>query len=58
MILAEYFSFLPYGKYAFYIWFSYLTTLIVIATLFIRTHSIHKNAIKQLRIKYLRERQS
>ncbi|WP_201339145.1 heme exporter protein CcmD [Isorropodon fossajaponicum symbiont] len=55
MTLAEYFSFLPYGKYAFYIWFSYLTTLIVIATLFIRTRSIHKNAIKQLRIKYLRE---
>ncbi|WP_201342028.1 heme exporter protein CcmD [Abyssogena phaseoliformis symbiont] len=56
MTLAEYFSFLPYGKYAFYIWLSYLTTLIVIATLFIRTRFIHKNAIKQLRIKYLRER--
>nr|WP_246260861.1 hypothetical protein [Candidatus Ruthia endofausta] len=28
----------------------------MIATLFIRTRSIHKNAIKQLRIKYLREK--
>ncbi|WP_190600076.1 heme exporter protein CcmD [Candidatus Vesicomyidisocius sp. SY067_SCS001] len=56
MTLAEYFSFLPYGKYAFYIWFSYLMTLIVIATLFIRTYSIHKNVIEHLRIKYLREK--
>ncbi|CAC9580997.1 hypothetical protein BHECKSOX_54 [Bathymodiolus heckerae thiotrophic gill symbiont] len=54
MTLAEYFSFLPYGKYAFYIWFSYLTTFVVIAVLFIRTKSIHKNIIKQLRLKYSR----
>ncbi len=55
MTLAEYFSFLPYGKYAFYIWFSYLMTLAVVATLFIRARSIHKNTIKQLRIKYSRD---
>lgn len=54
MTLAEYFSFLPYGKYAFYIWFSYLSAFIVIATLFIRTNAIHKNTVKQLRIKYSR----
>ena len=54
MTLAEYFSFLPYGKYAFYIWFSYLMTFAVIATLFIRTRSIHKKTIKNLRIKYSR----
>jgi heme exporter protein D len=54
MTLAEYFSFLPYGKYAFYIWFSYLMTFAVIATLFIRTRSIHKKTFKQLRIKYSR----
>ncbi len=54
MTLAEYFSFLPYGKYAFYIWFSYLTAFIVIANLFIRTRVIHKKILKQLRIKYSR----
>jgi heme exporter protein D len=56
MTLAEYFSFLPYGKYAFYIWFSYLTTFLIIANLFIRTKIIHKNTIKQLRIKYSRDK--
>ncbi len=55
MTLAEYFSFLPYGKYAFYIWFSYLSAFIVIAVLFIRTRSIHNNTIKQLHIKYTRD---
>ncbi|MBT3276708.1 heme exporter protein CcmD [Candidatus Thioglobus sp.] len=54
MTLAEYFSFLPYGKYAFYIWFSYLVTLIVIGGLFLRTKTIHNSTIKQLRIKYSR----
>ncbi|MBT3187104.1 MAG: heme exporter protein CcmD [Candidatus Thioglobus sp.] len=56
MTLAEYFSFLPFGKYAFYIWFSYLVTIITIVILFIRTSSIHKKTFLQLRIKYLREK--
>ncbi len=54
MTLAEYFSFLPFGKYAFYVWFSYLLAFITIAILFIRTWAIHKNIIKQLTIKYQR----
>ncbi len=54
MTLAETFSFLPYGKYAFYIWFSYLTAFVVIAGLFIRTKTIHNNTLKQLRLKYSR----
>ena len=56
MTIAEYFEFLPYGKYAFYIWFSYLATFVVIAILFIRTRSIHNNTNKQLRLKYTREK--
>jgi heme exporter protein D len=55
MNIVEYFSFLPFGKNAFYIWFSYLVVLIVIAILFIRTSSIHKNIMSQLRVKYSRE---
>ncbi len=55
MTIAEYFEFLPYGKYAFYIWLSYLVVFITIAILFIRTSSIHKKTFSQLRIKYSRE---
>lgn len=55
MRLAEFFSFLPYGKYAFYIWFSYLTYVVVITLLFLRTRAIHKSTFKQLRLKYLRD---
>lgn len=56
MTLVEFFSFLPFGKYAFYVWFSYLVTFIVIAILFIRTRSIHNNTLQQLRIKFTREK--
>lgn len=55
MRLAEFFSFLPFGKYAFYIWFSYLITFTVIAVLFIRTRIIRINTFKQLHIKFTRE---
>ncbi|HIE77710.1 MAG TPA: heme exporter protein CcmD [Candidatus Thioglobus sp.] len=55
MDFVEYFSFLPYGKNAFYIWFSYLSVFIVIAVLFIRTRSIRKNIVSQLRVKYSRD---
>ena len=55
MSFAEYFEFLPYGKYAFYIWFSYLITFGVIALLFIRTRNMRKDILKQLQIKYTRE---
>ncbi|MEO1890155.1 MAG: heme exporter protein CcmD [Candidatus Thioglobus sp.] len=45
---------LSFDKYAYYIWFSYFLTFAVVAILFIRTQSIHKNVITQLRIKYSR----
>ena len=35
MTLVEYFSFLPYGKYAFYVWFAYGVAFITVLTLFI-----------------------
>lgn len=54
MILAEYFTFLPFGKYAFYIWSSYLIGFAVIAILFIRTYSLRKKIHQQLRAKYER----
>ncbi|HAY41653.1 MAG TPA: heme exporter protein CcmD [Gammaproteobacteria bacterium] len=55
MTIVEYFSFLPFGKNAFYIWLSYSVVLIVIAILFIRTKSIHKSVMSQLNVKYSRE---
>ncbi len=55
MTWVDVFDFLPFGKYAFYIWFSYLTAFGVVGFLFIRTTFIHKTIQKQLRNKYLRE---
>ena len=45
---------LSFDKYAYYIWFSYFLTFGIIAILFIRTRSIRKNVITQLRVKYSR----
>ncbi|HIG88946.1 heme exporter protein CcmD [Candidatus Thioglobus sp.] len=49
-------DFLLFDKYVYYIWFSYLLTFGIIIILFIRTKSIHKNTMIQLRIKYTREK--
>jgi heme exporter protein D len=53
--MMEIFTLLVFDKYASYIWFSYGITFIAIALLFIRTKSIHRDTIKQLRSKYLRD---
>ena len=55
MNLAEILSFLPYGKYALYIWLSYGITFILIVGLFIRTSINHKKIRNQLKNKYARE---
>jgi heme exporter protein D len=55
MTLAEYFSFLPYGKYAFYIWVSYLSASIMVFFLFIKTHRLKQKIHAQLQLKYNRE---
>ena len=55
MNLAEILSFLPYGKYALYIWLSYGITFILIVGLFVRTSINHKKILSQLKNKYARE---
>jgi|TARA_B100000929_G_scaffold33850_1_gene24550 heme exporter protein D len=55
MTLAETLTYLPYGKYAFYIWLSYGVTFLVIAELFVRTSRNHKKVLVVLTNKYARE---
>ena len=55
MNLAEILSFLPYGKYALYIWLSYGITFILIVGLFVRTSINHKKIRNQLKNKFTRE---
>jgi heme exporter protein D len=55
MNLAEILSFLPYGKYALYIWLSYGITFILIVGLFVRASINHKKIHNQLKNKYARE---
>ena len=55
MTLAEILSFLPYGKYAFYIWLSYGITFILILGLFVRASINYKKIRSQLKNKYSRE---
>ena len=55
MSLAETFSFLPYGQYAIYIWFSYGITFILILGLFVRASMNYKKIRTQLKNKYARE---
>ena len=54
MTLVEYFSFLPYGKYAFYVWFAYGVASITVLPLFINAKRNHKKTILKLKNKYLR----
>ena len=58
MSLAEYFEFLPYGKYAFYIWLSYLLAVIALGMLAFRTRAIRKQTHQALLVKYTREKSS
>jgi len=55
MSLAETLSFLPYGQYALYIWFSYGITFILILGLFVRASINYKKIRSQLKNKYARE---
>ena len=55
MTLAETLSFLPYGKYALYIWLSYGITFILIVGLFVRASINHKKIHRQLKQKFSRE---
>ena len=55
MTMVEYFSFLPYGKYAFYVWLAYGVSAITVITLFISAKRNHKKAIISLKNKYSRK---
>ena len=53
MTMVEYFSFLPYGKYAFYVWLAYGVSAITIITLFINAKRNHIKTILSLKNKFL-----
>ena len=55
MTMVEYFSFLPFGKYAFYVWSAYGIAFITVATRFIRARSNHKKALVARGNKYSRQ---
>jgi heme exporter protein D len=54
MTMVEYFSFLPYGKYAFYVWLAYGVAILTVIFLFINARRNHNNAINSLKNKYSR----
>jgi len=55
MTLVEYFDFLPYGKYAFYVWSAYAVAFTTVIILFIRARSQHQKTLIALASKYTRE---
>jgi len=55
MTMVEYFSFLPYGKYAFYVWLAYGVSTLTVITLFISANKNHKKALINLKNKYSRK---
>ena len=52
MTMVEYFSFLPYGKYAFYVWLAYGVSAITVITLFITAKRNHSKTILSLKSKF------
>ena len=54
MTMVEYFSFLPYGKYAFYVWLAYGVSAITVITLFLSAKRYHKKTLLSLKNKYSR----
>ncbi|MFM1606231.1 MAG: heme exporter protein CcmD [Candidatus Pseudothioglobus sp.] len=54
MTMVEYFSFLPYGKYAFYVWLAYGVATLTVIFLFIGARRNHNNTLNSLKNKYSR----
>ena len=54
MTMVEFFSFLPYGKYAFYVWLAYGISTITIITLFVSARRNHTNTLLSLTNKFSR----
>ena len=49
MTIVEYFSFLPYGKYAFYVWLAYGVATLTVIFLFISARRNHNNTLNSLK---------
>ena len=54
MTMVEFFSFLPYGKYAFYVWLAYGVSALTIITLFVSERRNHSNTLLSLTNKFSR----
>lgn len=54
MTIVEYFSFLPYGKYAFYVWLAYGFATLTVIVLFISARRNHNNILNSLKNKHSR----
>jgi heme exporter protein D len=54
MTMVEYFSFLPYGKYAFYVWLAYGVATLTVIFLFIVARKNHSSTLNSLKNKYSR----
>ena len=52
MTMVEYFSFLPYGKYAFYVWLAYGVAALTVIFLFIGARRNHNDTLNSLKNKY------
>jgi heme exporter protein D len=52
MTMVEYFSFLPYGKYAFYVWLAYGVSALTVTALFINAKRNHTKTILFLKNKF------
>jgi heme exporter protein D len=54
MTMVEIFSFLPYGKYAFYVWLAYGVSALIIIALFVSARRNHSNTLLTLTNKFSR----
>ena len=54
MTMVEFFSFLPYGKYAFYVWLAYGVSALTIIALFVTARRNYLNTLSYLSNKYSR----
>ena len=56
MSIVEFFSFLPYGKYAFYVWLAYGISALTIIILFVNARRNHAKTLKSLAQKFSRNK--
>ena len=56
MTMVEFFSFLPYGKYAFYVWLAYGVSALTIIALFFSARQNHANTLLSLTNKFSRSK--